>query len=381
MTRLTLVVVLTLAVGLAGCLGGPINGTTPEPSSTTDSTPVGGESPTGAVDTIPGVDDGRLTNATALFAAHEQALVDRGFAANVSRSVNGSETMRFQITASPGLSTYLLSGELVAGESGSMELWANESTRFVRQQSDGEVSYRTVARHDDSLNLVKRPGDYLRVGNFTVADEAGPAGRIVLTADGYVPPESGHGPFQDVSSFEGRAVIDAEGRIHRMELTADTDRGTVAYEFDLSRTGVAQVDRPTWVGEMPASATLNPQLSISVVDETALAVRNRDGDAVPADATLTVTSNGTIYQAPFEERLPAGEVRYAIISSADGQFHLVDERAAVDDAVALSSPISVTVVTADGVTLHSSGMAWESSSGSESDDGGSSASSSESVSG
>lgn len=359
MTRRSLILLLVATLALAGCTAGP--GT---PTSTADGQPAEGAA-TGAP---PGVDDGRLANASALLEAHESALAETGFAATVTRSVNGSRASRYRVVAAADLATYRLSGSNARPDGSSVEtrLWANETTRFVRYESGGETRYRTATRQDDSVNLLYSVGEYLRAGNFTVANGTATDGRTVLVADGYEPLVEGRGPFDGVESFAARAVVDADGRIHALNASVERAAGSETYNFTLDRTGVASVDRPDWVSGIPESATLSPKLSVDVRESRVLAVRNEGGDAVPAGATLSLTTDGTTYAATLDEPLEPGEVRYAAISADDGSFGLTAERPAATDVVELSSPVEVRIETADGVSLYSAGMAWGSGSATES---------------
>lgn len=365
MSRRTLAVLLVALLALAGCTaapGAPTETTEPADSSTPADTPAG--------ETPPGVADGRLANASALVQAHETALAERGFAASVTRSVNGTDVASYDVVAAPGLATYTLGGTRTAGDAGTtaVSLWANESIRLVKYTSDGESRYQATkpeAEHASPypLGSVAR---HLRAGDFTVAEESTAEGETVLVADDVVPDAGEAGRFADAESFEGRAVVDASGRVRSLNVTVAGSRDTVSITFELRRTAVESVDRPAWVQDIPADAMVTPQLAVDVRDGRVLTVRNEAGDPVPANATIVVTTNDTTYSAAFDAPLPPGEGRYAAIAASDGTLRLSADEPDAADVVALESPVSVTVETEGGVTLLSVGMGW----GSESASGG-----------
>lgn len=360
MSRPTLTALLVLTVALAGCIAGPGTPGTNDPADGD-----AGGSP-------PGVTDGRLANASALVQAHETALADEGFAATVTRSVDGNETGRYDVLAAAGLTTYVLSGTRSAGSDGSVavRLWANESRRIVRYRAGNETRYNAARRETASLGLLESVGGFLRAGAFTVANETAAENRTVLTADDFSPSATDNGRFGDAESFSGRAVVDETGLVHELTATVGGETGTETYTFDLRRTGVSSVDRPAWLSEIPAGATIVPDLSVSVREETILVVRNEVGDAVPANATISLTTNGTTYHATFTAPIEPGEVRYATIAPGGGSLRLTAQQPTAGDTVALRSPVSVTIETAGGVTLHSVSMGWGSESASESGGGG-----------
>lgn len=357
MRRRSLTVLLVALLAFAGCTAGPGFATdTAEPIDTAAGGPP------------PGVADGRLANASALVDAHETALADSGFAATVTRSVNGTQVASYDIVASPGLATYSLHGTQSSGNARSIEvhLWTNESIRLVKYTAGGESRYQATTPEPDSLFLLESVDSHLQAGNFTVTADSTAAGETVLTADDLAPTARADGRFSDATSFDGRVVVDASGRVRELTVKVERARGSETFAFDLRRTAVAAVDRPAWVGDIPPGATVTPQLSVDVRDETVLTVRNEAGDAVPANATLVVTTNDTTYRTTFDAPLEVGDVRYAAIAASDGTLRLTAKPPAAGDVTTLVSPVSVTIETEGGVTLLSVGMGWgsESASGS-----------------
>lgn len=360
MTRRLLLIAVLLSVVLAGCTAAP-GAETDDPTTSTDDRQTEVEP-----DAVPGVADGGLTNATALARANEGTLADTGGEVRVSRG-GDSEQNEYRLVAGTDYATYSLSGTRSAGDGGAVDvdLWSNETTRLVRSQQAEETSYRVAERRHDRLNLLETPEDYLAAGDFAVDENASANGTVVLTADAAASDLAERAPLAAASEFEGRLAVTEAGLIESLTVTAVVGDGTVTYSYETVRTGVDSVDRSDWVGDVPASATLDPELFVHVEDESALTVRNEGGDPVPANATLSLTDNETSGTATFETALESGETRYAAFD-ADGELTLTTE---APDGVGtqLTSPVSVTITTADGVDLHSASMGWASEHVAESD--------------
>lgn len=372
MTRRVLVLVVLGAVVLAGCSGGPTETTASEPtdSGTPATSPIddGGTTDVSS-EGIPGVTDGSLANATALVRANEASLSQTGGEVRTTRS-DGDDETEYRLVAGSGLSTYTLSGtRSFTGQTTAIELWSNETTRFIRTQSESGTNYRTAERRHDRLNILEMPEDYLAAGEFTVANESTGDGTVVLTADEYVPPTDGHGPFADVTSFSGRLVVDESGRIHNLTVSAVDEGQTVTYRFELVRTGVERVAKPDWFDDVPASATLQPELTVDVENSSYLAIRNEGGDDVPRNSSISLTTNGTTGNATFETALTAGSTRYAYFRATDGDFRLTADRPAAAVVDPVTSPVSVTITTEDGVSLYSASMGWDSETASAEESG------------
>jgi hypothetical protein len=356
MSRRALVLVGIVTVLLAGCLGGP---TTSTPGNASTASP-GDRPATVSVDDVPGVSNGSLTNASALARANEAALGETGGELAVSKS-GASEAATVRLRLAAGFSTYSLTGSYGGeGQTVDVAMWTNESARYVRMQSHGDVRYQSVERTEELPGSLRQIEGLLASGDFTVANESAGDGRLVLTADEYVDPADGHTPFSEVSAFDGRLVVDESGQIHNLTVSAVDRRESVSYGFALRETGVDTVPQPDWFAEMPRSATLDANVDVAVENESYLVVRHRSGDAVPAESTLTVTSNGTTRNATFGSALGQDDVRYAYVDASDGDLRLVADPPASEAVSPLTSPVSVALTTPDGVTLHSGGMAWES---------------------
>lgn len=388
MLRRVLLVAVVATVVLAGCSGptGP-GASEPTGDGSTDNGPTGDGPAEPAGASVPGVSNGTLSNATALAEANQDALWANGGSVTVDWDTP-STVATFQLVAEPGFETYTLSGSPYgASPDGSVSIWTNESVRVVRTSDGGNASYRLLERGDDVPNVLEGVEDYLAAGEFTVAnetevvaetdgdgtsaDEAGENGTLVLTADEYVGETGQRGLMESPSSFSGRLVVGESGLIHEFAVDA-TDAGeTHAYSFTVGDAGVETVEKPDWMADVPAAATLQPRLSVEIENESYLTVESDGGDHVPGGAVLSVSDNETSGEATFDAELAAGDTRYAYFDDATGKLTLTTDRPPAADADPLDSPVSVTLTSADGATFYSGGMAWETGSASAPADGGS----------
>lgn len=213
----------------------------------------------------PGVGNGEVTNATALIAAHEDALAPTGFAyvatinATTSRQSRGSTRIapvrRRQTTtvATSGAYSYHLANRVTGA---TVDAWGNRSTEFVRLRAAGQTRYQTAkpksrARLTGSALLRQ----YLRDG-FTVTSTNQSGGQTYyrLESTGSQPPaRSLPANATNVEDYRVRATVDGDGRVHAMRATANYtiggEQATLDVRYRLERTGVEQVSRPAWIGQ------------------------------------------------------------------------------------------------------------------------------------
>lgn len=361
MLRRVLLVAVLATVVLAGC-SGP---TGPDATEPTDDGSAGAASAS-----VPGVTNGTLTNATALAAANQEQLLANGGTVTVDWDTP-STVATFELVAGPTFETYTLSGSPYgAGPDSRVSIWSNESSRYVHTTDGTNESYRVAERRDETPNVLEGVVDYLAAGNFAVAngsatEQAAGNGTVVLTADEYVGETGRRGLLENPSDFDARLVVDESGLIH--ELTVDaTDAGeTHAYTFTVTETGVESVPQPEWLDDVPSSATLRPELGVDVANESSLSISHEGGDDLPSGSVLSLSDNETSGEATFESSLAAGDTRYAYFDNETGELRIVAEQPEAATVDPLESPVSVTIESADGVTFHSSGMAWGSESASE----------------
>lgn len=356
--RLVVCTVLMVVV-LGGCVGSP--GPNPADPETGTETP---SEISGAA--VPGVTNGSLTNATALALANEAELSARGGAVEVNRSTETRQSS-FRFVVGVDRATYTLAGTYseVGDRATSISVWSNETTRILRMTSDGEHTYRASDRRHARLAALEGVRERLAAGEFTVANETTDEGTVVLTADGPDRSGAGDGPLTETSEYSGRLVVSKSGLIHNLTVSATVDGEDRTYRFGVRRTGIDRVDKPEWTDDVPASAWLDPTLSVNVENSSYLVVRNEGDDPVPRNATISITTNGTTETGPFETALETGDTRFAYIDATGGQLTVTSDRPSAGAVESVTSPVSVTITTEDNVTLHSGGMAWESESASE----------------
>lgn len=363
MTRRALTLCLLTTVILAGCIGAPT-----APGTEATPTPDGEDSDVSA-DEVPGVEGNALTNATALVAANEAAIGQSGGEIAVVRG-EADGTGTYRLTAGSGLSTYNLTQEYSTGDGRTprVDLWSNETTRFIRMTDGDETSYRVVEREQSRLTPLSSVGEFVAGGDYTVQNESGPDGTLVLTADSYTPPTDARSAFSEVSSYDGRIVIGESGLIQNVTLDAVDDGRSKTYRYELVSSGIDGVPQPQWLSDVPESASFHPDVEIMPTPDSALSIKHVGGDPIPANSSIRIESNGTSSVASFDSELD-GDTRYAYRSASDGSLRIAEAEPAAEDVEPIQSPISVTITTENGVTLYSASMGWGSETASEDSSG------------
>lgn len=218
----------------------------------------------------PGVEDGRLVNATALTTAHTEQLLDSGFEhdirtnATIARNGEAFEVSRRQQTvAEPGASEYVFrltnGGE---GPAAQVDVWGNETTQVTRiqagEQTQTGVSSPTAAAQ---LTTESRFAAYLSSGNFSVETVDREGDLTLVTLVGGEPPGDENllpsSAVGNLTEYEVRAVADSQGRIHEFEVTGtytvEGSEATFDLQYRLLRTDGPSVEQPDWAAEVLAS--------------------------------------------------------------------------------------------------------------------------------
>ena len=358
MTNRLLAVVVISSVLLAGCTG--LQGT----EAPTAETPTAGPTGSDATD-IAGVSNGTLTDATALVAANGGHIVDNGARIRIEQTGPDMERESTLTVGADGASELSTTGTASSGQSRTSAYYTNESATYSRVQSENATSYRVVEQGYNPLDGINSSlGTVLAAGTFTVANESTDAGTVVLTADEFS--SGGQSEFPgDGTAVNGRLVLDRDGQIQNLTITGQRDGQTVAYTYELRQSTVERASPPAWIADVPPSASLHPELTTTVENDSYLRLENRGGDPVPRNATLTFSANNTSGSAAFTTALESGDTRYAYFAASDGGLTVTSERPALGVTTPIESPASVTIRTADGVTLLNVGMGWGSESSSE----------------
>lgn len=338
---------------LAGCLAGPAGPGEPEGTET----PQPGRE-------LPGVDDGRLTNASALVGLTERTATYMGAVIRYNRS-GARESVEQRLVFTPGGTPVGLSGTRRLGDrSRAIDLWSNSSVTAVRFETANGTVYRTQARGYRVKRIFRELGQYLRAGTYSVANESVAGDGTVLVADEYVP--DGGGPFEGVESFRGRVELDDGGVIRSLSVSAETASGSRTVSFELVRLGTERVHRPDWLADVPETAWLHPELSVDVRESRYLTVENRGEDRLPRNSTVLVTTNGTTYRAQLAGALAPGQTRFVFLDAGGESLSVAEAAPTAAETAPLSSPVEIRVLAPDGRPVHSGGIGWESATASES---------------
>jgi hypothetical protein len=255
---------LAILLVLSGC--GALGGSTP----TTSPTPAPGTT----ADAVPGVSDGRLTDAGALLSAHEAALVETGFESDFR--VNATERFQGEVfdashrqrtIAEPGGDEYVFRATQATGTR--FDTWGNRSVSVTRGQS-GETTRTQVGRPTGTDVLTNRAGlgSFLTATEFEVDGVEERNGRTLVTLVSTGTPDPSESPgvvpdnATDLRDYEVRAVVDTGGRVLSFEATGeytlDGEAGSMAIGYAVVRLDRPAVDRPEWAAEALDEADWTP---------------------------------------------------------------------------------------------------------------------------
>jgi hypothetical protein len=343
-----LAVTLALSLLLAGCLGTPVS------TGDADPTPI-------EPDEIPGVSDGTLSNATALASANHDRLAAAGAEVRTVRRLDGN-TVETGLGLSANASTFVVTR--TASGDRRLDVWGNRSSQTMRVDRGSETRYRVVERRGDRLETFDSLERMVARGAFAV-NRTTSNGTAVLTTNTIDSSRDSAGAGPSISSFEATLVVRESGVIERLAVELARDDHTTEYTYELVETGIDSLERPAWLGDVPPSASLHPEIRIDVVNETHLRLANEGDDPVPADTTLSLRMNETEFQAQFTESLEGGDQRYVYLDPSGNELRLSDQRPGPEYAT-LYSPISVSLTTDDGVSLYSASFGWDSATASAS---------------
>lgn len=253
MRRTLSALALAILLALSGCSALGVG---------TSGTPTAADAP--AVDT-PGIENGHLSNGTALLTAHRTALVESGFVTDIQvnatarrRTSNGtrvtSVVRRQETFVERNAGGYRFS--LVnQGTGANFDEWANGTARATRLRVGNQTDYRVgKPRPAGQLTGATILDSYL-TDDFAVTSVNETDGRTLVTLTSTTPPARNAVPQNatDVRNYEARLVVDEEGRIHSLVVTADYtidgEDASLRVSYELVRTGVDSVNRPGWVSE------------------------------------------------------------------------------------------------------------------------------------
>ncbi|WP_276258603.1 DUF7537 family lipoprotein [Haloglomus litoreum] len=248
--------VLLVTAGCSGVLGGDGSTSPDEP------TPVDGD----AADSLPGVSDGQVTNATALLAAHEQGLVDAGFEnrlqLNATISYRGEavdSAREKQVIAEPGASEYRFRVVNQQGGGGvRFDHWGNESVWVSRGTLGDRTTYQVRDRRAGASGLAVRGimANYINGSEATVTNVSERDGLTLYTFETTTPPTDPDALPENatnVRDYRLRFVADSQGRIHALVAQGTYDIQGEASTFYVGYRTVGLGDRavtqPDWASE------------------------------------------------------------------------------------------------------------------------------------
>jgi hypothetical protein len=376
---------LVVLLLLAGC-----NGTLDTTTNTTATVTPEELDPADA-DLPPGVTESGVENASALAAAHEETLLAEGFALNVTSefagSALGNRTTSARWVVAPDGERVTLDARTVVHDEPTIEsrlgdeyrqrLW-RDATLLSRLDFGNETRYNNL----DALAVrpdVTKSAEYERYlagGNVTVERVVAHEDhtRTTLVVDEARPAEDVDG------RYDARFVVDERGVVHEATVTTGQSTGDVQrhFEHDLVRLGTS-LQRPDWVADAPDAAFLNVTLDADVEHRHGggtpyLLVTNEGTDAMPAGATLNVTTNrdatgmgSASASTPLHARLRTDEPlapgeSVSVYRSSESLERTHDESVA-REGDGVRSDVAIDVGVGD-VTYGSFGMGWSSASAS-----------------
>jgi hypothetical protein len=210
----------------------------------------------------PGVEDGELEDAQALLDAHESALNESGYshdltinqtAAGENGTVENNRRQRTSVAA--GASQYVR--QVVYSGQGRIVAWGNRSVEYVRIEAGGSTRYQQGRPANATAMTGVNTLEPFLTAPFEVVDTEETDGRTRYTLESTGQPDH-EGAFPSnttsVRSFDARLVVDGDGRIHRMHVTAeyevDGQAGSYEFTYELTSTEDPGVERPGWVDEI-----------------------------------------------------------------------------------------------------------------------------------
>lgn len=265
----------------SGAPGGAQHGEATE-TSAGETTGVSTDAADGANDTLPaGVNESGVEDPEALVADHRNALNETGFSfefrANVTVGPASQRTLQ-RGRVEPGLSPLVINStsERDLGDgttSVATDVWANRTTSVVRYDRGDWTRVRKYNRSAESIDVPDESWAHLpradldsQVTNAWLLELALAAGEYDLDRveerDGRevaVLRATEPAAAANVTDVDATVVVDREGRVHELSLTASYEGGDAAtrahYEFELTDIGETSVERPSWVA--PTVRTAN----------------------------------------------------------------------------------------------------------------------------
>jgi len=276
-----------------------------ETPTATESTPVGDLEPVSAMSSLPpGVEDGAVTNVTALAAANQNLLTAGGHDLDMTIENSTREGAgRFRVANDTEASLVQLTEAEGAAGLTDLTTYFDSEEAGIRNRTSGEVAYghgptntRWGARFISELAYVL-PRAYISAPAWETAGslttDSGEE-RLVLQADALRPESERGANFggvsgtnEEVQSVDARLEVTPDGLVRTLTVSLDLEQTdgetytqTVSYTAEDLEAG--SLDRPTWLSKAP-------QLQASTdADDRLLVVEHTGGPTIEAGTNLTV---------------------------------------------------------------------------------------------
>jgi len=252
-------VALAVLLMTAGCSGvfGDDGATSPA-----EPTPVDGDT----ANTVPGVENGQVTNATALLAAHERGLVAAGFEnrlqLNATIAYRGeavNSAREKQVIAEPGASAYRFRVVNQQGGGGvRFDHWGNETVWVSRGMLGDRTTYQVRDRRAGTggLTISGVMANYINGSGATVTNVSERDGLTLVTFETTTPPTDSDAlpdNATNVRDYRLRFVADSQGRIHALVARGTYDiqgeSSTFSVGYRTVGLGDRSVSQPDWASQ------------------------------------------------------------------------------------------------------------------------------------
>lgn len=319
------VALLLVTAGCAGFTGG--DGSTPESDTTT--TPNGTSTPAEDLDTPPGIQDGEITNSTALYEAHSEAVNNtaRSVHMSTSETADGQTTER-NVSVTYGQNDSLLmemdtaEGQQNVYQNNGLTVMDSEGQTVVAQGESMASQMAGLQSEQLEAILIGLP---LQVGNYSQAGTTTHDGTTVhkFTADLDSMNQSAASGMENVTAFDATVLVSPDGVIHKvtMDITEDTENGErdVSTSYELSNFGDATVESPDWSSDIP-----QPKAEL-VNDGETLKITNVGESTIESGAELTVSTGGSRAAVTLENSVAPGESVYLTGTASDGGLSGIEQ--------------------------------------------------------
>lgn len=137
-----------------------------------------------------------------------------------------------------------------------------DQTAYARSEQNGSVEYavtelnRSFDFYQDQFTGVATVRPLLERGEFEPTDIQQQDGVTLITYNltSFETQQSQQVQQGSSANVTGALIIDTEGRIHRLQIVAETEFGRSVIRIEFSQFGTASVDRPDWVSEATQSS-------------------------------------------------------------------------------------------------------------------------------